>query len=141
MKKILLAFLVSLIVTSFATAQNKENLETGTICFLRSTGFSGSGSAFKMFIDGKFVCKLNNKKYSVHEVAVGKHNCFVKGEKKKPGDSSENFEVQVAKGKITYVQLIYDVGFFKGYRFYCEEVPEDIAEKKIEQMSEDTKCL
>jgi hypothetical protein len=84
---------------------------------------------------------LNNKKYSVHEVAVGKHNCSVKGEKRKLGDSSENFEVQVVKGKITYVQLIYDVGFFKGYRFYCEEVPEDIAKKKIEQMSEDTKCL
>jgi hypothetical protein len=141
MKKIVFAFLVSLIVTSFATAQETEKIETGMIYFLRSTGFSGSGSAFKTFIDGKFVCKLNNKKYSIHKVVVGKHNCSVKGEKNKSGDRAEKFEVQVKAGKITYVQLNYDVGFFKGYRFYCEEVPEDIAKKKIEQMSEDTKCI
>lgn len=141
MKKIVFAFLISLIVASFTTAQEKEKIETGKIYFLRSTGFSGSGSAFKMFIDGKFVCKLNNKKYSIHEVVAGKHNCFVKGGKKKSGENAEKFEVQVEAGKITYVQLIYELGFFKSYRLYCEKVAEDLAKKKIEQMSEDTKCL
>ena len=141
MRKSVFAILVSLVVTSFVSAQNKENLQTGKIYFLRPTGLPGSGYGFKMFIDDKFVCKLNNKKYSVHEVAVGKHNCFVKAEKKESGESAEKFEVQVEAGKITYVQLIYEVGFFKSYRLYCEEVAEDLAKKKIEKMSEDTECL
>ena len=141
MRKIVFVFLLSLVLTSIATAQDKENTETGKIYFLRSTGFQGSAAAFKTFIDGEFICKLNNKKYSVHEVAVGKHNCFVKAEKKESGESAEKFEVQVEAGKITYVQLIYEVGFFKSYRLYCEEVAEDLAKKKIEKMSEDTECL
>ena len=141
MRKSVYAILVSLVVTSFVSAQYKENLQTGKIYFLRSTGLPASGNGFKMFIDDKFVCKLNNKKYSVHEVAVGKHNCFVKAEKKESGESAEKFEVQVEAGKITYVQLIYEVGFFKSYRLYCEEVAEDLAKKKIEKMSEDTECL
>jgi hypothetical protein len=141
MKKNVFAFLVSLIVISFATAQEKEKIETGKIYFLRATGLTSSGYGFKMFIDDKFVCKLNNKKYSVHEVAAGKHTCFIKGEKKKTSESCEKFEVQVEAGKITYVQLIYKVSFFKSYRLYCEEVPEDLAKMKMEKLIEDTKCL
>ena len=139
MRKSVFAILVSLVVTSFVSAQYKENLQTGKIYFLRSTGLPASGNGFKMFIDDKFVCKLNNKKYSVHEVAVGKHNCFVKEKKKESGESAEKFEVEA--GKITYGQLICEVGLFKSYRLYCEEVAEDLAKKKIEKMSEDTKCL
>jgi hypothetical protein len=140
-KKLLLIFLLSISFNSLMKAQEKITTETGKIYFLRSTGFSSSGYGFKMFIDDKFVCKLNNKKYSVHEVAVGKHHCFVKGEKKKPVESAEKFEVQVEAGKITYVQLVYEVGFFKSYRLYCEEVAQDLAKMKMEKMEEDTKCL
>ena len=141
MKKIVFAFLVSLITISFVKAQDSEKIETGKIYFLRSTGSSGSGYAFKMFIDDKFVCKLNNKKYSIHEVVAGKHSCFVKGQKKKSNESVDKFEVQVEAGKITYVQLIYELGFFKGYRLYFEEVAEDLAKTKMELMQEDKNCL
>jgi len=140
-KKIILLLIIIFIFSLSVNAQETKNKETGKICFLRSTGLNSSGYGFKMFIDDKLVCKLNNKKYSVHEVAVGKHNCFVKGEKKKSDESVEKFEVQVEAGKITYVQLIYEVGFFKSYLLYCEEVAEDLAKMKIEKMSEDTKCL
>jgi hypothetical protein len=139
-KKIILAFIITLTYSFSVNAQESKNKETGKIYFLRSTGIPGSGSAFKMFIDDKFVCKLNNKKYSVHEVAVGKHSCFVKGGRNKPKESAEKFEVQVEAGKITYVQLIYEIDIFK-YYLYFEEVTEEIASKNIEKMSEDTECL
>ena len=140
MKKIIFALLVSLIVTSFATAQDKENVETGKIYFLRSTGFQGSAVAFKTFIDGEFVCKLNNKKYSIHEVLVGKHECSVQFGGKISKEKAEKFEVQVEPGKITYVQLVFETGVFIN-NIYCEEVTENTAKKKMEILVEDTKCL
>ena len=140
MKKLIFNLIVTLFFASLASAQDTTKVASGKIYFLRSTGISGSGSAFKMFIDDKFVCKLNNKNYSVHEVAVGKHNCFVKGGRKKPGEGAEKFVVQVEAGKITYVKLIYEIGVFE-YYLYFKEVIEEIALKEIEKMSEDTKCF
>ncbi|APA00546.1 DUF2846 domain-containing protein [Flavobacterium commune] len=140
MKNIVFAILVSLIVTSFVSAQEKENLGTGKIYFLRSTGFQGSAVAFKTFIDGEFVCKLNNKKYSIHEVPVGKHECSVQFGGKTSKEKAEKFEVQVEPGKITYVQLVFETGVFIN-NIYCEEVTENTAKKKMEILVEDTKCL
>lgn len=140
MKKIIFAFLTSLIVTSFAKAQDKEKVETGKIFFLRSTGFQGSAVAFKTFIDGEFVCKLNNKKYSIHEVPVGKHECSVQFGGKKSKEKAEKFEVQVEAGKITYVQLVFETGLLIN-NIYCEEVTENTAIQKMKIMEEDTKCL
>ena len=140
MKKIVFTFLITLIATSFITAQEKENLQTGKIYFLRSTGFQGSAVAFKTFIDGEFVCKLNNKKYSIHEVPVGKHECSVQFGGKKSKEKAEKFEVQVEPGKITYVQLVFETGVFIN-NIYCEEVTENTAKNKMEILVEYTKCL
>ncbi|GEC70548.1 Protein of unknown function [Flavobacterium flevense] len=138
MRKIILSILISLVVTSFVSAQ--ENSQTGKIYFLRSTGFQGSAVAFKTFIDGEFVCSLNNKKYSIHEVPAGKHECSVQFGGKKSKEKAEKFEVQVEPGKITYVQLVFETGLFIN-NIYCEEVTENTATQKISNMEEDTKCL
>lgn len=140
MRKIIFTILISLVVTSFVSAQDKENSQTGKIYFLRSTGFQGSATAFKTFIDGEFVCKLNNKKYSIHEVPVGKHECSVQFGGKKSKEKAEKFEVNVEAGKITYVQLVFETGMFIN-NIYCEEVTENTAKKKMEILVEDTKCL
>lgn len=138
MRKIILSILISLMVTSFVSAQ--ENSQTGKIYFLRSTGFQGSAVAFKTFIDGEFVCSLNNKKYSIHEVPAGKHECSVQFGGKKSKEKAEKFEVQVEPGKITYVQLVFETGLFIN-NIYCEEVTENTATQKISNMEEDKKCL
>ncbi|WP_111309080.1 DUF2846 domain-containing protein [Confluentibacter sediminis] len=141
MKKILIfTLMISLIFTSYIKAQDTNNIETGKIYFLRSTGFAGSASAFKTFIDGQFVCKLNNKKYSIHEVPVGKHECSVQFGGKKSKERSEKFEVNVESGKNTYVQIVFETGAFIN-NTYCEEVTENTATIKMENMEEDTKCL
>jgi hypothetical protein len=140
-KRTIMLLIITFSFSFSVNAQETENKETGKICFLRSTGLTSSGYGFKMFIDDKFVCKLNNKKYSVHEVAVGKHNCFIKGGRKKPDGTAEKFEIQVDAGKITYVQLILKIRFLRGSDIYFELVPEDLTKKKIEKMTEDTKCF
>lgn len=138
-KKLIIALLLFLSATSAIKAQDKV-AETGKIYFLRSTGFAGSAAAFKTFIDGEFVCKLNNKKYSIHEVPVGKHECSVQFGGKKSKDKAEKFEVLVEAGKITYVQLVFEMGAFIN-NIYCEEVTANTATQKMKMMEEDTKCL
>jgi len=137
--KLTLTLLLALCFTSLTNAQDKENIEMGKIYFLRSTGFAGSAQAFKTFIDEKFVCKLNNKKYSIHEVPVGKHNCSVQFGGKKSKEGAEKFEVEVEAGKITYVQLVFETGLLVN-NIYCEEVTENTAKQKMSNMSEDTEC-
>jgi hypothetical protein len=142
MKKNIFTFLFFLITISFVNAQDKDTtkIEKGKIYFLRSTGFAGSAQAFKTFIDGKFVCKLNNKKYSIHEVPAGKHLCSVQFGGKESKESAEKFEVQVEEGKITYIELVFETGFFVN-NIYCEEITANTAKKKMELMKEDTECL
>ncbi|MEZ7500254.1 DUF2846 domain-containing protein [Flavobacterium sp. Arc3] len=139
-KKLILTLFISLSVNCFMNAQDIEKTETGKIYFLRSTGFAGSAAAFKTFIDGEFVCKLNNKKYSVHEVSVGSHECSVQFGGKKSKDKAEKFEVKVEPGKITYVQLVFETGVLVN-NIYCEEVTENTAKQKMTKMEEDAKCL
>ena len=63
--------------------------ETGTIYFMRKTGISGTVSAFNAFIDGKLVCRLNNKKFSAHEVPAGEHIITVQFSGKNAKDKAE----------------------------------------------------
>ncbi|GAA4291268.1 DUF2846 domain-containing protein [Aestuariibaculum suncheonense] len=136
-------FLALVMLLGFALTSKAQDLsedQTGKIYFLRSTGFAGSASAFKTFIDGEFVCKLNNKKYSVHEVPVGSHQCSVQFGGKKSKEKAEKFEVVVEPGKTVYVQLVFETGVLVN-NVYCEEVTENTATQKMSYMEEDTKCL
>ena len=140
MKKIIFALIFTLFFTSIASAQDSTNVQTGKVYFLRSTGFQGSAVAFKTFIDGTFVCKLNNKKYSIHEVPAGQHECSVQFGGKVSKDKAEKFVIQVEPGKITYVQLVFETGILIN-NIYCEEVTENTAKFKMANMTEDSKCL
>lgn len=140
MKKIVFAFLVSLTSILFTTAQENEKIETGKICFLRSTGFSGSAAAFKTYIDGELVCRLNNKKFSLHEVKVGSHECYVQFGGLKINEKAEKCKIFVELGKITYVQFFLENDILS-FRIYGEEIAENIAVQKMKKMKEDIKCL
>ncbi|GGK19704.1 hypothetical protein GCM10007962_12220 [Yeosuana aromativorans] len=143
MKKIFLVSLLSFFAATFnlnAQQVDASASETGKICFIRSTGFQGSASAFKTFIDEQFVCKLNNKRFSYHEVTPGIHRCSVQFGGKKSKDKAEKFEVDVKPGKTTYVQLVFETGILIN-NVYCEEVTENTAVQKMSQLKEDDKCL
>lgn len=139
MRKIIL---ISLIIFGFAfsiKAQESNTNETGKIYFLRSTGFQGSAQAFKVFIDEQFVCKLNNKRYSIHEVAPGKHICSVQFGGKKSKEKAEKFEVTVEPGQSVYLNVVFETGILIN-NTYCEEITKTTASRKMENMKEDVKC-
>jgi hypothetical protein len=89
--------LIVLLLFLFA-ASDLHAQENGTVYFMRSTGFQGSASAFTAFIDGELACKLNNKKYSIHEVAAGEHQFTVQFGGKKSKKKAEPITINIEAG-------------------------------------------
>lgn len=141
-KALLLPLIISIFFTFHIKAQNSEYQKTGKIYFLRATGFNGAISALRVFIDGEFACKLNNNKYSIHEVSTGKHECSVQSGGNKLKKWAEKFQVNVEAGKTTYVQVFLALGPLSN-NVYCQEITENsaITLKKRNKMKIDNKCL
>jgi VCBS repeat-containing protein len=117
----------------------KAQDKTGKVYFMRSTGVQGWAVAFTAFIDGQFVCKLNNKKYSVHEVNVGEHTFSVQFAGKSSKEKAEQITINIEGGKSYYVQMIFQPGLIKN-NLYCQEVTEGSAKTILPECSEDTQC-
>src|ERR1700730_3570386 len=100
MNKILSVFFVILVSNSlYAQAQN------GKVYFMRSEGFQAPASAFNIFIDQKFVGRLNNKRFSIHDVKPGKHTFTIQFAGKKASDKAEKTEKLVEAGKTYYIEV------------------------------------
>ncbi len=138
MKRKLLAFIVVCFFTgiSFSYSQGER---TSTVYFIRSTGFSGSATSFKAFIDDNFVCNLNNKRYSIHEIEPGEHKFTVQFAGKKSKKKAEPIMIEMEAGKTYYVQMIFQTGLIKN-NLYCQEVTKSSADAMIKDLKEDTKC-
>jgi len=116
------------------------NNDVANVYFIRSTGFAGSMSAFTAFIDKELVCKLNNKKYSIHEVSPGEHYFTVQFAGKKSKKKAEPIMINLEGGKTYYIQMVFQTGAFKN-NLYCQEVTENSANTILIECEEDTKCL
>ncbi len=117
-----------------------ENVtQKSKIYFIRDTGFNGSASAFKVFIDDNFVCKLNNKKYSIHEVSSEKHFVSVQFSGTKSKESAVKLEITTEAGKDYYVQIMLKTGLLVNDT-YCIEVTESTAKSAMINLSLDNDC-
>jgi len=139
MRKLLFVLLVPLISVSL-NAQGDSTTQNGKVYFMRSTGFQGSAQGFTVFIDDVVVCKLNNKRFSIHEIAPGKHIFSVQFAGKSSKEKAERIEITVEPGKTYYIQLIFQTGFIKN-NLYCQEVTENSARTVMSGLEEDKKCL
>ncbi|MFV0376945.1 MAG: DUF2846 domain-containing protein [Mangrovibacterium sp.] len=132
----LVTFMLSLLLTS--TVWGQEGF--GNVYFIRSTGFQGSAVAFTAFIDNSLVCKLNNKRYSIHEVAAGTHTFSVQFGGKQSKVRAEPITIPIEAGKTYYVQMIFQTGVLKN-NLYCQEVTENSAKTVLSECQEDTDCI
>jgi hypothetical protein len=109
------------------------------IIFMRSTGYQGSLGAFTAFIDDQLVCRLNNKRYSMHLVAPGDHTVSAQFAGKKSKEKAERVSMRTEGGKTYYVQFIINTGMFVN-NLYCQEVTENSARLILPSLKEDTNC-
>lgn len=132
--------LFTFILVCFVSFSSASAQESAKVYFIRSTGFQGSAVAFTAFIDQQLVCKLNNKKYSVHDVTPGEHVFTVQFAGKSAKEKAEPIKINVEAGKTYYVQMVFQTGYFKN-NLYCQEVTESSAKTVLVNCAEDTKCL
>ena len=107
MNKILLAHTV-ILASGSLYGQNQNGhpdsaKQSGKVYYMRSTGFSGSAQGFTVFIDDNIVCKLNNKRYSIHEVAPGIRRFSVQFAGKSSKEKAERIEINIEAGKVYLV--------------------------------------
>lgn len=131
-------FLLLVIMTLTLAGHSQDRY--GRVYFIRSTGFQGSATAFTAFIDQQLVCKLNNKKFSIHLVEPGEHNFSVQFAGKQSKAKAEQIQINIEAGKTYYVQMVFQPGMIKN-NLYCQEVTENSAKTILVNCVEDTKCL
>ena len=109
----------------------------GKVYLMRSTGFEGSGLAYRTFIDGQIVCKLNNNKYSIHEVTAGEHYLSVQFYGKNSNKGAKKLLITVESGETYYFEVLH--GNMDQYP-YLEQLIENTAFIRMRRLKEDTKC-
>lgn len=141
MRSLLLTLLGIAGVFSGVNAQDSTivNNSMATVYFMRSTGFQGSATAFTAFIDDSIVCKLNNRRYSIHTITPGKHKFTVQFAGKKSKEKAEAVYIETEAGKAYYIQMIFQPGAFVN-NLYCQEVTENSAKTMLPAMKQDVKC-
>ncbi len=87
-----------------------DTSSTGTICIMRSTGFTASARNFKLFIDGKLACKIPNRSYVLYTLPSGAHSIAVQMSGKEQWPNTEKLEVPVEAGKTAYVAVAMSSG-------------------------------
>jgi hypothetical protein len=92
--------------------ENEQNAPNGLVYFLRGKGFAGSATAFSAIIDDTLVCKLNNRRYSAHQVSPGKHEFKAQFAGKKGKKKAEIAIIDVEAGQTYYIQMVMQASFF-----------------------------
>lgn len=92
--------------------ENDNDVDYGLVYFLRGKGHAGSATAFSALIDGKRVCKLNNRKYSVHQVSPGTHEFMAQFGGKKGKKKAEVATIDIEPGQTYYLQMVMQASFW-----------------------------
>jgi hypothetical protein len=107
---------IFLLVPVFAQSQdlqeNDPNAEYGLVYFLRGKGHAGSATAFSALIDNVRVCKLNNRRYSVHKVEPGEHEFKAQFGGKKGKKKAEVAIIEIEPGQTYYLQMVMQASFW-----------------------------
>jgi len=121
--------------------ENDPEAAYGLVYFLRGKGHAGSATAFSALIDDAIVCKLNNRRYSVHQVSPGKHEFKAQFGGKKGKKKAEIALIEIEAGKTYYVQMIMQASFWVN-DVSAQEVTRNSALRLYEddEIKLDTKC-
>ena len=108
---LMLVFLCPLVMAQ-ELVENDPEAPFGLVYFLRGKGHAGSATAFSALIDGGRVCKLNNRRYSVHEVEPGEHEFKAQFGGKKGKKKAEIVVIEIEAGKTYYIHMIMQTSFW-----------------------------
>ena len=140
MNKILSVFFVMLVSSSlYAQNSNGSQGQTGKVYFIRSDGFPPVAMAYNVFIDDARVCRINNQRFSIHNVTPGAHVVSSQILGNKPGKKVDKDKKQIEAGKTYYIQVYYKHGLFSN-KLKTKEIDEDSAKKLLSKLKEVKNC-
>ena len=108
----LLFLLAPFLICAQDLPENDPDAEYGLVYFLRGKGHAGSATAFSALIDDARVCKLNNRRYSVHKVEPGEHEFKAQFGGKKGKKKAEVAIIEIEAGQTYYLQMIMQASFW-----------------------------
>lgn len=134
MKKLLLSTLLLAFLFDLAAQ------ETAEVHLLRKTGYNGSLVAINLIMDGELLCKVKNKRHSVHQIEPGDHSFQAKllGKKMKK-KNKEPLELTFEAGKVYYLQLNLKQKMITT-QVDVQEITESSAKRLIPDLKEENNC-
>lgn len=137
--RICILIILGVISMPYAQAQSAETSNTATIYLIRQTGYSGSGTALRVFIDSALLCKLHSAKYLSTELATGKHTLSAQFYGSKPTKSGIPTTFVAEAGK-EYYFVITQSAHLAYTEVFINETTVDIGKQKVQERREDPKC-
>lgn len=114
--------------------------KTGQVYLIRSTGYTGSAVNYSFYVDGQLICKLKNKSFSIHDLAVGDHTVSVVSGGISNGKKSTPLKITVAEGKANYVSVVSTQAGFAN-KITCQEITQNSADPILAKSKEKEDCL
>jgi hypothetical protein len=85
------------------------------------------------------VCKLKNKSFSIHDIAVGTHTVSVVSGGLSNGKKSTPLKIVVAEGKVNYVSVVStEAGYVN--KITCQEITQSSAEPLLAKAKQTKDC-
>lgn len=131
MNKAIILVLCSLL--SVEAFSQSDTTGAGSICIMRSTGFTGSAKKYKLFMDGRFMCKIPNNSYVKYSVDPGEHSFAVQTGGKELWPATEQVEVSVTVGGTSFLSIAMAMGMVDT-RLSLNEVAEKNAEPRMKKL-------
>jgi len=114
---------------------------TAKVYLIREGMHEGSAAASSIFIADSLLCKLNNKRYSIHDVAPGTYTFHAQWGGKKPNkDKRGDIVITLEEGKTYYIKFNSVAKAFNGYVGLIE-VTENTFKNLEASLKVDDKCL
>jgi hypothetical protein len=126
-----------MLTTSFNVFSQEK---TGQVYLIRVTGYTGSAVNYRFYIDDKLVCKLKNKSFSIHDLAVGDHTVSVVSGGLSNGKKSEPLKITVAGDKVNYISVFSTQAGYVN-KITCQEVTKNSADPLLAKAKENRSCV
>ncbi|HSK12285.1 MAG TPA: DUF2846 domain-containing protein [Phnomibacter sp.] len=135
--KHIVAFLLFLSLSSAGLSQSG----TAKVYLLREGAHEGSAVSCSIFKDEELLCKLNNKRYSVHDLAPGSYTFHAQWSGNKLNkDKRGDIVITLEGGKTYYIKFNPVAKAFNGYVGLID-VTENTFQKIEPMLKLDDKCF
>lgn len=135
-------FFILIALSGRTECQEVTNEAPAEVYFLRDIGLQGKWIAFRIFSDDEMICKLNDNRFTVHQLSPDTKTLSVQFKGDKIKKKTIRQEVELESGKTYYFYVCIKQGkFLKNNRPILCPVEKDEVEDFLKESKIDDKCF